>query len=136
MDALISGDLPFEVYQLGEDEGRIELMVPHADVAAVVTHFDEHPVTLTDGTVVPVDVSGLAGGGFVTEPADPTHTPKPLEPSKFLGLEVHEAARRATDAGWLVRAYEPEAALTADYRTNRMNLCYSTAGIVIRADIG
>lgn len=34
------------------------------------------------------------------------------------------------------QAHEPEAVLTADYRRNRMNLCYSSTAIVTRADIG
>ena len=49
---------------------------------------------------------------------------------------MHEAARIANSRGWLVRAYEPQAWLTADMRENRMNLCYSTERVVTFASLG
>jgi hypothetical protein len=134
---LASKNLPFRVYRLGSQEGRVAIRVSAADVDRVIAHFDRHPVELRDGTVVPVDVGALAGDCWAVSPETgsvwaPDHPP----PHALVGVEVREAAHRAAQMGWFVRAYEPEAVLTASYRRNRMNLCYSSTGRVTRADIG
>ena len=136
-EALAARSLPFRVYALGAEGDRIELHVAPSEVASVVAHFRAHPILLADGTAVPVDVLGRAGDSWISEPCGgPAYAPERLLLEEFVGLDVREAAHRANQAGWLVRAYGPEAALTADYRENRLNLCYSSAGLVTHADTG
>ena len=54
----------------------------------------------------------------------------------LIGLDVNEAALRANGGGWLVRAFEPQAALTMDMRRNRANLEFSESGEVISVHVG
>jgi hypothetical protein len=137
MDDLVPPSFPFRFYELRSDDERIVLSVSPTEVESVRAHFEEHPITLDDGAVVPVDVLGRAGDSWIAEPtAGPSSAPQPLTLDDLVGLDVREAAQHATEAGWLVRAHEPEAVLTADYRTNRVNLCYAPDGRVSRADIG
>ncbi len=137
---LAEGPLPFHCYGIGPlGPRRIHVEVPHDDVAAVVTHFETHPVTLSGTTLIQVDVVGRAANSWLSQPTragDASDALDPLPLTDLIGLGVREAARRANEAGWLVRAFEPEAALTADSRQNRMNLCYSADQLVTRAFTG
>jgi len=73
----------------------------------------------------------------VSEPdGGPRSTPEPIDPADLLGLDVHEAAARANGLGWLVRALEPDAAMTLDYRPGRINLVYDTDDKVIHVSVG
>jgi hypothetical protein len=49
---------------------------------------------------------------------------------------VNEAALRANAGGWVVRAHEPEAILTAEMRTDRVNLRFSDGGTVVSVRVG
>lgn len=62
--------------------------------------------------------------------------PDPGALDGLLGLDVHEAARRANAGGWSVRAFTPGAILTADYRPERVNLMHGEDGEVLRVSIG
>lgn len=136
LDELASRPLPFDCYEMGLDEGRIVLHVAIAAVEWAVDHLDHHPVILSDGTTVAVEVVGQAGGGWISEPTrSPAGQPDAMQLEELIGLDVRETGRRANEAGWHVRAYEPEAWLTADHRTDRLNLCYSATGIVTHAGI-
>jgi hypothetical protein len=53
-----------------------------------------------------------------------------------LGADVNTAAARANAGGWIVRAYQEAAILTADYRPNRVNLLVDDRGRVTRAGVG
>jgi hypothetical protein len=62
--------------------------------------------------------------------------PDPAALDGLIGLDVHEAARRANAGGWSVRAFEPGAILTADYRPERVNLVHGDDGAVLQVSIG
>ncbi len=125
--------LEHDFYEAGPEDGRLVLHVAHDDVAAVQALADAHPPVLPDGTRVPVTVFGRAGDSWLSAPeGGPAHEPVWVPHEDLLGLDVHEAARLATAAGWLVRAYEPEAILTADMRWNRLDLGYDADGKVVR----
>lgn len=49
---------------------------------------------------------------------------------RLVGLQVDEAATRANEAGWTVRAHEREAVVTADLNPGRLNLCYGDDRVV------
>ena len=137
LELLLAGDLPFRWYAAGSTPDALRLDVDPAQVRAAEAHFADHPVVLRDGTVVDVQVAGVAADSWLSEPDDgPRDQPDDLDPESLVGLDVQDAARRATDAGWLVRAHEPDAALTMDYRLNRLNLRYSPDGTVTRATVG
>jgi hypothetical protein len=54
----------------------------------------------------------------------------------LLGADVNTATARANAGGWIVRAYQEAAILTADYRPNRVNLLVDDHGRVTRAGVG
>ncbi|MDF1605288.1 I78 family peptidase inhibitor [Nocardioides sp. YIM 152315] len=54
----------------------------------------------------------------------------------LVGRPLDEAARAATDAGWLVRPLTPGAMMTMDYREGRVNLEHDADDVVTRAWVG
>ena len=131
-----SGRLPFAIYELGPSEGRVELAVSRLDRGAALDFFVEHPLTLPDGTPIPVDVRVLAGSSWISEPVRrAAERPDASALDGLVGLDVNEAALRANAGGWLVRAYEPQAVLTADRRWNRANLEFAESGEVIAVHV-
>ena len=57
------------------------------------------------------------------------------ERDELVGKTLDEATREAEAGGWQVRAYEPGARLTMDFRDDRMNLEHED-GVVRRAWVG
>lgn len=62
--------------------------------------------------------------------------PDPSDPATLVGLDVAEATRLATDAGWDVRAHPLDAMLTMDFRPDRLNLGHDAGGVVRSARVG
>jgi hypothetical protein len=118
-------DLPFVWYAFVPDGDTLGVEVAPGDVEAAETYFAKHSLRLADGTDVPVRVTPRRGASWMSLPgshiAQPSET---FEDGSLLGIEVHEAARRVNAAGWIVRAYEHEALLTADFNPRRLNLRY------------
>lgn len=136
LEGLDGLDLPFTLAEAGQEDDHVAVRVASNEVEQVVAYFEEHPFTLANGTTMPVKVTGLAGG-WISEPAESwAGEPDPVAMDQLLGSDVREGARRANENGWIVRAYEPGAPLTADNRANRLNLCYSNEDIVTDAYVG
>jgi hypothetical protein len=132
-----SGGLPFAFYELGSRKGRVEIAVSRLERRAAGDFFAEHPLSQPDGTPIPVDIRVTAGCSWVAEPLHgPREQPDVAALEGLIGLDVNEAALRANGGGWLVRAFEPQAALTMDMRRNRANLEYSESGEVISVHVG
>src|SRR3954451_21660953 len=110
---LDSPPLPFDPALIEPEDDRIVLHVGSSEVTAVVAYFDEHPIVLADGTREPVEVHGGAGGGVSEPRGGGTDAPAPMPLEDLIGLHARDAARRANKGGWLVRAYEPGAPITA-----------------------
>lgn len=88
-------------------------------------------MALADGTPVPVIVTPRRGNSWTSPPAkDASGRDEEFDDASLVGLDVDEAATRANAAGWLVRAHEPEAMVTADLSFNRLNLCYGDDRVV------
>lgn len=118
-------DLPFVWYGIGSLGDSLGVEVAPPDVAAAEEYFAEHPVRLADGTEVAVRVTPRRGASWGSLPSTQAARPsETFEGESLLGIEVHEAARQANAAGWIVRAYEREALVTADYNPRRLNLRY------------
>ena len=131
------GLLPFEWYQIGPRRERVEIVVPASHQQATRDFFAEHVLRRPDGTPVPIEVSVRAGESWVVEPeSGAADHPDRDVLTGLLGLGVHEAASRASARGWVVRAHESEALLTAELRPNRVNLQYSEAGRVVSVRVG
>lgn len=62
--------------------------------------------------------------------------PDPLDVATLVGLDVAVASQLATDAGWQVRAHGLDAALTMDFRPERLNLAHDAGGTVLSARVG
>jgi hypothetical protein len=54
----------------------------------------------------------------------------------LVGLDLDEATRIATEAGWLVRPLQPGSMMTLDYREGRVNLEHDDHEVVTRAWVG
>lgn len=63
-------------------------------------------------------------------------SPDPSDPATLVGLDVAEATRLATEAGWQVRAHPLDAVLTMDFRPDRLSLGHDAGGIVRSARVG
>ena len=132
-----SGRLPFAFYELGSRNGRVEIAVSRLERRAARDFFAEHPLSQPDGTPIPVDIRVVAGCSWVSEPLrGPCEQPEVSALKGLIGLDVNEAALRANAGGWLVRAFEPQAALTMDMRRHRANLEISESGEVISVHVG
>ena len=137
VDLARSGRLPFDAYQIGPGEGRVEVAVSKLDRRAALDYFSEHPPTQPDGTSIPVDLRVRAGSSWTSEPVrGASQQPDASALEGLVGLDVNEAALRANAGGWVVRAYEPEAPLTADMRRNRANLEFGESGVVVSVHVG
>lgn len=124
-------DLPFAWYVMGPDDHAIKFEVAPRDCVTATDYFVEHPLALADGTPVPVTVKPRRGNAWTSPPAkDASARDEEFDDESLLGLNVDEAAARANAAGWLVRAHEPEAMVTADLDFNRLNLCYGDDRVV------
>jgi tellurium resistance protein TerZ len=62
--------------------------------------------------------------------------PNGADVSTLVGLDVTEATRVATAAGWQVRAHGLDAVLTTDFRPDRVNLGHDATGRVASARVG
>lgn len=129
------GRLPFAWYRIAPHGDRVEVAVPAADHQAAVDFFSSHPLPSDGGDPVLVDVQVQAGDSWTSEPEGETG-PDPSALDDLVGLDVKEAAARATAGGWTVRAHEPDAALTMDLRMDRVNLEYSDRGTVTGVRVG
>lgn len=130
-------EAPFEVYEAQVKAERMTIWVAHPKVPVAEAYFAQHPLVLADGTLVSVEVHGRYGDNWFVEPeGGPAFHPTPVPEADLLGVQVREAARRANAAGWLVRAYEPEAILTLDHVFCRINLCYSADRRVTQVHVG
>lgn len=124
-------DLPFAWYVMGPGDHAIEFEVAPRDCVTATDYFVEHPLALADGTPVPVNVKPRRGDSWTSPPTrDASGRDEDFDEESLLGLDVNEAAARANAAGWLVRAHEPEAMVTADLNFNRLNLCYGYDRVV------
>lgn len=129
---------PFPLYSVGPVGASLRVTVPVDEVAEARTLFDRLALRLADGTSVSVEVTGRHGDSWTTYPGTgPAEQPGNLDTAGVhAGLSVQEAARRADGAGWIVRACEPEAFITADLRTNRVNLVHDPHGTVTSVSVG
>ncbi|MGF9761128.1 hypothetical protein AAII07_38665 [Microvirga sp. 0TCS3.31] len=124
-------ELPFVWYVMGPDEHAMEFEVAPRDCVTATDYFVEHPLVLADGTPVPVIVKPRRGNSWTSPPAeDASARDEEFDDESLVGLDVDEAAARANGAGWLVRAHEPEAMVTADLDFNRLNLCFGDDRVV------
>ena len=124
-------ELPFAWYVMGPNNRAIEFEVAPRDCVTATDYFVEHPLALADGTPVPVSVKPRRGNSWTSPPAnDASGRDEAFDVESLVGLDVDEAAARANGAGWLVRAHEPEAMVTADLKLNRVNLCYGDDRVV------
>lgn len=65
------------------------------------------------------------GRSWVSPPDQDVDSPTDaFDAGALVGLDVTEATQLANAAGWLVRAHEAEAIITADYTPSRLNLRY------------
>jgi hypothetical protein len=132
-----SGRLSFAFYELASRGGRVEIAVSRLERRAAVDFFAEHPLSQPGGTPIPVDIRVVAGCSWVSEPLrGPRERPDGSALEGLIGLDVNVAAMRANAGGWLVRAFEPQAALTMDMRWHRANLEYSESGEVVSVYVG
>ena len=131
------GRLPFTCYRIGHREGRLDVAVPDHDRRVALDYFAANTLTRSGGGLIPVDVRVSAGASWSSEPvrgASPRPDPAALD--GLVGLDVTEAALRANAGGWVVRACEPEASLTAEMRMDRVNLRFSEVGTVVSVRVG
>lgn len=129
-------ELPFTWYVMGPAGRVITFEVALRDVTTATEYFARHPLALADGTPVTVLVESRRGESWTVEPPAGGGRDDQLDREQLVGLDVDEAAARASSAGWLVRAHEPEAIVTADYRANRLNLVYDDERVVVSVDVG
>lgn len=118
-------DLPFAWYVMGPEDRVIKCEVAPRDMAAATDYFAQHPLALSDGTPVTVLVAPRRGESWTTQPTQgASGRDDRFDYEQLVGLDVDDAATRASSAGWFVRAHEPEAMVTADFNPGRLNLCY------------
>jgi hypothetical protein len=130
-------DLPFAWYVMGPEDRTIRFEVAPRDVAVAADYFDEHPLALSDGTPIKVLVAPRRGESWTTPPAEGVSRPDDqFEYERLVGLDVGEAAERASSAGWFVRAHEVEAMATADFNPSRLNLRYGDDRVVDSVHVG
>lgn len=122
---LSAQELPFAWYGMGPEGHAIEFEVAPRDCVAATAYFASHPLALADGTTVPVLVKPRRGDSWTSPAAgNASGRCEAFDDEGLLGLDVDEATARANEAGWLVRAHEPEAIVTADHNPGRLNLCF------------
>jgi hypothetical protein len=137
VDLARAGRLPFAFYEHLSREGRVEIAVSRLERRAAIDFLAEHPVSQPDGSAIPVDIRVMAGSCWISEPVRGRGEQADVSALEgLIGLDVNEAALRANAGGWLVRAFEPQAALTLDMRRNRANLEFSESGEVISVHAG
>lgn len=100
------------------------------------SYFSEHQVVLSDGTVVPVRLTGVRAEQWQSCPLRPLVDGPTQVPEGLIGMHVDDATRLANAAGWFVRAHQPDAAITADWSEVRLNLTYDEHGRVTAHDVG
>lgn len=130
-------DLPFAWYVMGPEGRAIKFEVAPRDMTAVTDYFAQHPLALSDGTPVTVLVEPRRGESWTTQPPQSVSSrDDQFNYEELVGLDVEKAATRASSAGWLVRAREPEAMVTADFNAGRLNLCYGEDRVVESVHVG
>lgn len=118
-------DLPFTWYTMGPDRDTIAVEVAPQDHDSALRYFSQHPFTLEDQTPVLLSVVPRRGRSWVSPPDQDVDGPADaFDFGALVGLDVAEATQLANAAGWLVRAYETEAIITADYNPTRLNIRY------------
>lgn len=60
---------------------------------------------------------------------------EPVVEDDYLGLSVEAARTQAEQAGWRVRIYAEGSVLTADRRSDRLNLKSDATGVVVEAQV-
>jgi len=64
-------------------------------------------------------------------PESPSQDTPPDDPDRYVGLAAEEAERRAYDSGWTtVRTLAPDAIITMEYLTGRLNLAVENGAVV------
>lgn len=131
------GQLPFAFSLIGPRDERVDIALTRVEEAAARAFFEDHPLALPDGTAIPVDLEVTASASWTSWPVGGAFDePDRAALEGLVGVNVNEAALRANGASWLVRAHEPQALLSADMRTNRVNLCFSESGVVTSVRVG
>ena len=131
------GRLPFVFYQVGPRDGTVDVAVPAYEQQAALDYFASHPLLGSGASAFRVQVRVVAGDSWSSEPIDGTRPhPDPASLEGLVGLDVNDAALRANAGGWVVRAHEPEAILTAEMRADRANLRFSDEGRVLSVRVG
>lgn len=129
--------LPFAWYAIWPDGHAIQIEVAPRDCVVAIEFFADRRLALSDGTIVPVHVEPRRGESWGSLPAEGAPGPdETFEFQRLVGLYVNDAAARANAAGWIVRAHEREAAVTADYNPGRLNLRYGDDRLVESVDRG
>lgn len=137
VDLKRSGELPFDMYRISSSGTRVEISVGRLDYAAAMDYFDKHPVIAPDGIPISIDIRVLAASSWSSQPVGGVRDePDASVLEGLVGVDVNEAALRANAGGWLVRAHEPDAVLTADFRPNRANLEFAESGEVTSVRVG
>ncbi|GAA1435271.1 hypothetical protein GCM10009641_30960 [Mycobacterium cookii] len=124
-------DLPFTWYVMGPEGRAIKFEVAPRDETVATGSLAQHPVALTDRTPVQFLVQPRRGESWTVQPPPGVSgRDDQFDYKQLVGLDVDEAATRASSAGWFVRAHEPEAMATADFDPGRLNLCYDDDRVV------
>lgn len=130
-------DLPFTWYTMGPEHGAIAFEVARQDCDTAVRYFSQHPLTLDDQTPVAHSVRPRRGRSWTSPPNEGVDRPADaFDEGALSGLDVAEAAHLANAAGWLVRAHQAEAIITADFNPNRLNLLYGDDNAVVSVGKG
>jgi hypothetical protein len=134
---LSARDLPFAWYVMGQEGRAITFEVAPRDMTAATDYFAQHPLALPDGTPVTVLVEPRRGESWSTQPPKGVSSrDDEFDYEQLVGLDVDEAATRASAAGWFVRGHEPEAMSTAEFNAGRLNLCYGDDRVVESVHVG
>jgi hypothetical protein len=130
-------DVPFTWYSMGAERDGIAFEVAPQDCETAVRYFSQHPVILEDQTPVFLSVRPRRGRSWMSPPHEGLdRADSAFDEGVLVGLDVAEAARLANAAGWLVRAHEAEAIITADFNPNRLNLLYGDDNAVVSVGRG
>lgn len=123
--------LPFAWYAMWPEGRSIQVEAAPRDCAAAIEYFADHRLVLANGALVRVHVTPRRGASSVSPPAGGSAGPDDeFDLDGLVGLDVNEATARANAAGWIVRAHEREALVTADFNPGRVNLVYGDDRVV------
>lgn len=123
--------LPFAWYTMWPDGRGIQVEVAPRDCVVAIEYFADHRLALANGTFVQVHLKPRRGESWGSLPDEGTaRRDNEFDFERLVGLDVNEAAARANAAGWIVRAHEREAVVTADFNPGRLNLRYGDDRVV------